>query len=185
MDYVECRVCPAAARAGRLRSMLRHLSTGSAVHVAPTPAAAVQQLPEGATADDPGVSTQQVESYVRDGFVVVHGLIPEPILADARNSIWEQMAGPPKPPEEDAWAPGGAKRRERPRPQRSNRRSWPTGNWDGMVDGKAIEALFTPRWHRAAQTLATAAANVSGVLPGARCGCMERVLTYLSGAIRW
>ena len=161
--------------------MLQHLSTGSTA--APTPVA-MQHLPEGDAAEDPGVSTEQVESYVKDGFVVVNGLIPEPILAAARDSIWEQMSGPPKPPDEDAWAPGGAKRRERPRPQRDNRRSWPTGNWDGMVDGEAIAALFTPRWHRAAQTLATAAAHVSVRCCLQLCGCM-RVQAFLSSTIRW
>eukprot|EP01043_Picozoa_sp_COSAG02_P065188 COSAG02_NODE_9760_length_2118_cov_7.171867_2_plen_185_part_00 len=168
---------------GRLRGMLRDLSTGFTA--APTPAAGAQQLPEGDAADTPGVSPEQVEFYVKEGYVVINGLIPEPILAAARDSIWEQMAGPPKPPEEDAWAPGGAKRRTRPRPQRSNRSTWPIGGWEGMVDGDAISALFTPRWHRAAQTLASAAAEVSGRCYLQLFGCVRVCDLVLNEATRW
>ena len=45
----------------------------------------------------------QVEAYVRDGFVV-SGLIPEPVTAAAAASLWEQIAGPPRPTEKDGWA---------------------------------------------------------------------------------
>lgn len=139
----------------RLSKVLSHLGMSPVLAVIGSPTSDL------ASAAATGLSAEQLESYVQDGYVVVSGLIPEPILAAARDSIWDQMAGPPKPPEEDAWAPGGAKKRERPRPQRNNRRSWPTGGWEGMVDGEAIAALFTPQWHEAAQTLASAAAEVS------------------------
>ena len=148
----------------RLRAMLRHLSPVTAPPAARA-SLRVSAAPQRGSAGKPaGVSAEQVQSYVNDGFVVVSGLIPEHILAAARDSIWEQMAAPPKPPEEDAWAPGGAKKRERPRVQRADRASWPGGKaagWEGMVDGEAIAALFTPRWHQAAQALASAAADVS------------------------
>jgi hypothetical protein len=139
----------------RLRALQRHLSGRGGALAAPVPAAAP------AAAAVPGaLSAEQIEQYVDEGYVVVGGLIPEPILAAARDSIWAQMAGPPKLPEEDAWAPGGEKKRERPSPQRADRSTWPAGDWTGMVDGDAIAALFTPAWHRAAQSLATASAEV-------------------------
>ena len=43
------------------------------------------------------LSPAQVEAYVRDGFVVCSGLIPSPIVDAAVDSMWAQMAGPPKP----------------------------------------------------------------------------------------
>ena len=82
----------------RLRAMLRHQSPVTAPPAARA-SLPVSAAPQRDSAGKPaGLSAEQVQSYVNDGFVVVSGLIPEHILAAARDSIWEQMAAPPKPP---------------------------------------------------------------------------------------
>jgi hypothetical protein len=93
--------------------------------------------------------SEQVESYIRDGFVVCSGLIPGAIVDAAVDAIWEQMAAAPKPLEDDPWA-----KDTRPRPQRNDRASW--GGWAGIVDGPAIVAAFTPQLIAVANALADA-----------------------------
>ncbi len=103
------------------------------------------------------LSPSQVEAYVRDGFVVCSGLIPGPIVDAAVESMWCQMAGPPKPIEKDGWA---TKERAAYRPRRDDRSTW-AGRWAGIVDGPAIVATFTPTLIEAARLLADAYESAS------------------------
>lgn len=92
---------------------------------------------------------EQVESYIRDGFVVCSGLVPGAIVSTAVDAMWEQMSGPPKPLDGDPWA-----KDTRPRPKRNDRSSW--GGWAGIVNGPAIVATFTPQLIAVANALADA-----------------------------
>ena len=96
------------------------------------------------------VTPRQVEQFVRDGWVVVSGLIPAAVCSAAEDAMWAQMAGPPKPLSEDKWAVPS-----RPRPQREDRATW-GGSWAGVVDAPPILATFTPECMLAAQVLSGA-----------------------------
>ena len=86
---------------------------------------------------------------MRDGFLLCSGLLPAQVVAAAEDALWEQMAGPSKPQEEDQWAKEG-----RAHPRRDDRDSW--AFWAGIVDGAAIEDTFTPQLLAAAEFLANA-----------------------------
>ena len=148
----------------RLAQLASH--TGSAARSSSTLAASVAAA-GGVTAGAAGgpvLTGAQVEAYLRDGFVVCSGLIPEPIVAAAVDALWEQMAGPPKSLEQDGWA---NEERNKYRPKRDDPASCKltsnlpllvsvgsffdgllvttgAGGWAGIVDGPAIVATFTP-----------------------------------------
>lgn len=131
----------------RLQSLAHQLSCADFVKQPPSPACCAEVA--GAAVVGGLITAAQVESYVRDGFVLCSGLVPRAIVDAAVDSMWEQMAGPPKPLEGDPWA-----RDTRPRPQRDDRSSW--GGWAGIVDGPDIGAAFTPQLLAAANALADA-----------------------------
>jgi|EP01046_Picozoa_sp_COSAG06_P018421 hypothetical protein len=144
------------AAARRLRALGAQLATGSRDEASssssssssspgPPRCAAVA----GAAVVGGLVTATELESYVRDGFVQCSGLVSAPIVDAAVDSMWEQMAGPPKTEEADPWA-----KDTRPRPQRGDRSSW--GGWAGVVDGPEIVAAFTPQLLAVAQVLADA-----------------------------
>lgn len=104
-------------------------------------------------------STEQVEAYARDGAVLISGLVPPEILEAARAAMWQQMAGPRKPLAEDFTA---AQDGDRSTPRQDDRSTWPRDvDWNGIMDGQAIAALFTPAWLEAATAVAEAAAAAS------------------------
>lgn len=130
----------------RLRSLIAQLHTAD--EHPPSLRACYHEV-AGAAVVGGLVTASQLESYVRDGFVLCQGLVPEPVASAAVDSMWEQMAGPPKSLEGDPWA-----KDSRPRPQRDNRASW--GGWAGIVDGPDIVATFTPQLLAVANALADA-----------------------------
>lgn len=133
---------------GRLARLGSHLG-GSG----PTRAATASMVASGGgplVHEPTGLLTAaQIETYCRDGFVLCSGLVSAPIAAAAEASLWQQMEGPPKSPEDDPWS-----KDDRPRPRRADRASW--AGWAGIVDGPDIAAAFTPELIAAAKTLADA-----------------------------
>lgn len=82
------------------------------------------------------LSSQQVAAYVRDGFLLVSGLIAEPHLSRAVDAMWRQMEARPharssKPPPGDA------------APCRSLRRDDPS-TWDASSGWDSGVAVFSP-----------------------------------------
>lgn len=95
------------------------------------------------------ITSSQMEAYCRDGFVLCSGLVSAPIVDAAIDSLWQQMAGPPKMQDNDPWA-----NEERARPRRGDRESW--GGWAGIVDGPAVVSSFTLELIAVANALADA-----------------------------
>jgi hypothetical protein len=99
--------------------------------------------------DAPGLAA----TYARDGFALVSGLVPPDVLECARAELWDFMSGVAVCRGEDFCATAS-----RPSPLQSDRHTWPQ-QWNGIVDGPATVALFTPACLSTATALADAAAN--------------------------
>ena len=104
------------------------------------------------------LSPEQVAAHVRDGFLLVSGLLGDVVLASAVDAMWTVMAEPqldnndgrPGSVGDSQHAAGGLSRDE---PS-----TW-TADWDGRVTSPAILETFTPEWLRAANLLAAANAR--------------------------
>jgi hypothetical protein len=115
----------------RMRSRLGLL----AEHIAPATNDNVAMLVGAAGVGGSCVTLTQVEQYVRDGYVVVSGLLSPTVCSAAQESMWALMAGPPKPLREDKWAVPS-----RQRPRRNDPESCGT-SWAGIVDGAVLDSF--------------------------------------------
>ena len=116
-------------------------------------AAAAEQRPDTAAASavrcGPGgeMAPQHVEQYVRDGFLLVSGLLPSAVLLAAQDEMWKQMTA------ENRSAMGGPPLPPRPRAlNRHDPTTW-TGNWDGLIVNTTILDSYTPAFMRCAEQL--------------------------------
>jgi len=138
----------------RLGHIARQLHSGTtdraAGPLAAAPGAAADgtsTAPTATVSPDGQLSEQTLEDYVRDGFAVIDGLIPEPVLAAAEAATWDLMAGvapqvePPRDPRTLV---------------RGDCESWVEGMWAGLAVNAAINAAITPGFEYAAQQLISA-----------------------------
>ena len=118
----------------RMRSMRSRLGL-LAEHIAPATNDNVAMPVGVAGVGGSCVTLTQVEQYVRDGYVVVSGLLSPTVCSAAQESMWAQMNGPPKPLHEDKWAVPS-----RQRPRRNDPESCGT-SWAGIVDGAVLDSF--------------------------------------------
>ena len=94
-----------------------------------------------------------MESYLRDGFLLVSGVIPMEVLGPAVDAVWDQMDHEHRG---SVWGPPlGLRARPLDRHDPS---TW-TGDWAGVLTRPEVLATFTPALLRAARRLAAARAD--------------------------
>ena len=118
----------------------------------------VQPEAVGQTAAAGPLSATQVQDYVRDGYLLVEGLIPAAMAAEAEAVVWGAMAGAVPTCAGDPYASGGRVVGDKARPSvtRAEAEAGGASGWVGILDHPAILAVVTQAYAKAAEQLATA-----------------------------
>jgi hypothetical protein len=104
------------------------------------------------------LTSEQVRAYVRDGFLLVDGLVPPAVVAAAEAVLWDAMAGVVPTCAGDPYA-SDRKSVSRAEVEAGGVRPGApshTGGWVGILQHPAILAVVTPDYVRAAEQLGTA-----------------------------